>query len=189
MESVLSQIGRSNDGTDPSGFFYVQCQVNLKPQKEWKRDITTDQLVEEMDKKLRQYPGVVYNYSQPIIDNVAEAVAGINASLAVKIFGDNLEVLNSKADSVAAILRTVRGVKDLGILRNIGQPELSIILNQKKMAAYGITIADAETVIEMAIGGKAATRFFEQEKKFDVRVRYEGAYRKSELEIKDLKVP
>ncbi len=189
VESVLSQIGRSNDGTDPSGFFYVQCQVNLKPQKKWERDITTEQLIEEMDKKLKQYPGVVYNYSQPIIDNVAEAVAGINASLAVKIFGDNLELLNSKADSVATILKTVRGVKDLGILRNIGQPELSIILNQRKMAAYGITIADAETVIEMAIGGKTATQFFEQEKKFDVRVRYEGAYRKSELEIKELKVP
>lgn len=189
VESVLSQTGRSNDGTDPSGFFYVQCQVNLKPKKEWARKISTDELIEEMDEKLRQYPGVVYNYSQPIIDNVAEAVAGINASLAVKIFGDNLEVLNSKADSIAAILKTVRGVKDLGILRNIGQPELSIVLNQRKMAAYGITIADAETVIEMAIGGKTATQFFEQEKKFDVRVRYEGAYRKSEREIKELKVP
>ena len=189
VESVLSQIGRSNDGTDPSGFFYVQCQVNLKPQKKWERDITVEQLIEEMDAKLRQYPGVVYNYSQPIIDNVAEAVAGINASLAVKIFGDNLEVLNSKADSISTVLKTVRGVKDLGILRNIGQPELSIILNQQKMAAYGITIADAETVIEMAIGGKTATQFYEQEKKFDVRVRYEGAYRKSDREIKELKVP
>ena len=189
VESVLSQIGRSNDGTDPSGFFYVQCQVNLKPQKKWERDISVEQLIEEMDAKLRQYPGVVYNYSQPIIDNVAEAVAGINASLAVKIFGDNLEMLNSKADSIAAILKTVRGVKDLGILRNIGQPELSIVLNQQKMAAYGITIADAETVIEMAIGGKTATQFFEQEKKFDVRVRYEQDYRKSEREIKELKVP
>ncbi len=189
VESVLSQIGRSNDGTDPSGFFYVQCQVNLKPHKEWERDISTEQLIEEMDTKLRQYPGVVYNYSQPIIDNVAEAVAGINASLAVKIFGDDLDVLNEKADSIAAILRTVRGVKDLGILRNIGQPELSIVLNQKKMAAYGINTADAETVIEMAIGGKTATKFFEQEKKFDVRVRYESDYRKSEREIKNLKVP
>ncbi len=189
VESVLSQTGRSNDGTDPSGFFYVQCQVNLKPKKQWERNITTDELIEEMDAKLRQYPGVVYNYSQPIIDNVAEAVAGINASLAVKIFGDNLDVLNVKADSISTILKTIRGVKDLGILRNLGQPELSIILNQRKMAAYGITIADAETVIEMAIGGKTATQFFEQEKKFDVRVRYEGEYRKSEREIKELKVP
>jgi cobalt-zinc-cadmium resistance protein CzcA len=98
VESVLSQIGRSNDGTDPSGFFYVQCQVNLKPKKEWKRDITTEKLIEEMDAKLKQYPGVIYNYSQPIIDNVAEAVAGINASLAVKIFGDDLQIINAKAE-------------------------------------------------------------------------------------------
>jgi heavy metal efflux system protein len=189
VESVLSQIGRSNDGTDPSGFFYVQCQVNLKPKKKWNRKISTDQLIEEMDKKLREYPGVIYNYSQPIIDNVAEAVAGINASLAVKIFGDNLEKMNSMADSVSQILKTVHGVKDLGILRNLGQPELSIVLNQSKMAAYGVTIADADAVIEMAIGGKTATRFFEQEKKFDVRVRYAGKYRQSEQEIKELKVP
>ncbi|MCC7332229.1 MAG: efflux RND transporter permease subunit [Flavobacteriales bacterium] len=189
VESVLSQIGRSNDGKDPSGFFYVQCQVNLKPKKKWNRKITTEQLIEEMDEKLRQYPGIIYNYSQPIIDNVAEAVAGINASLAVKIFGDNLEVINEKADSIAAILKEVHGVKDLGILRNIGQPELSIILNQKKMAAYGITIADAEAVIEMAIGGKTATKFFESEKKFDVRVRYEKEYRQSPKEIENLKVP
>lgn len=189
VESVLSQIGRSNDGTDPSGFFYVQCQVNLKPKKEWTRKLSTDELVEEMDKKLREYPGIVYNYSQPIIDNVAEAVAGINASLAVKISGDNLERMNAMADTVAQILKTVRGVKDLGILRNIGQPELSIVLDQSKMAAYGVTIADADAVIEMAIGGKTATRFFEQEKRFDVRVRYEKDYRKSEREIKELKVP
>ncbi len=189
VESVLSQIGRSNDGTDPSGFFYVQCQVNLKPKKEWNRDLSTDELVEEMDKKLRQYPGVIYNYSQPIIDNVAEAVAGINASLAVKIFGNNLEEINSKADSISTILRTVRGVKDLGILRNIGQPEISIVLNQQKMAFYGVTIADAEAVIEMAIGGKTATQFYEQEKKFDVRIRYASEFRKSEREIQNLKVP
>jgi cobalt-zinc-cadmium resistance protein CzcA len=189
VESVLSQIGRSNDGTDPSGFFYVQCQVNLKAKDDWKRNISTDELIEEMDKKLREYPGVVYNYSQPIIDNVAEAVAGINASLAVKIFGDNLEKMNSMADSIATILKTVQGVKDLGILRNIGQPELSIVLNQSKMAAYGVTIADADAVIEMAIGGKTATKFFEQEKKFDVRVRYESEFRKSDKEIQELKVP
>ena len=189
VESVLSQIGRSNDGTDPSGFFYVQCQVNLKPKKEWKRDITTEKLIEEMDTKLKQYPGVIYNYSQPIIDNVAEAVAGINASLAVKIFGDDLQIMNAKADSVAAVLRGVRGVRDLGILRNIGQPELSIILKPEKLAAYGILTSEAESVIEMAIGGKTATRFYEQEKKFDVRIRYEKDFRQSINEIENLKVP
>lgn len=189
VESVLSQTGRSNDGTDPSGFFYVQCQVNLKPKDEWTRNISVEELIEEMDAKLRQYPGVVYNYSQPIIDNVAEAVAGINASLAVKIYGSNLQELNTLADSVATILKEVRGVKDLGILRNIGQPELGIMLDKQKMSAYGVSTADCEAVIEMAVGGKTATSFYENERKFDVRIRYEAEYRKSEEEIRNLKVP
>jgi len=189
VNGVLSQTGRSNDGTDPSGFFYVQAQVNLKPREEWKSGRSYEELIEAMDSKLRQYPGVVYNYSQPIIDNVAEAVAGINASLAVKIFGNDLNELNAKADQVAKVLRNVRGVKDLGILRNIGQPELSVVLNQEKMARYGITIADAETVIEMAIGGKTATLFYEDEKKFDVRLRYQEDFRKTEAAIENLKVP
>jgi heavy metal efflux system protein len=189
VNGVLSQVGRSNDGTDPSGFYYVQAQVNLKPRGEWKSGRTYEELIEEMDKKLRQYPGIVYNYSQPIIDNVAEAVAGINASLAVKIFGNDLNELNSKADEVAKVLKNIRGVKDLGILRNIGQPELSIVLNQEKMARYGVTIADAEAVIEMAIGGKTATLFYEDEKKFDVRLRYQAEFRKTESAIENLKVP
>lgn len=189
VNGVLSQTGRSNDGTDPSGFFYVQAQVNLKPREEWKSGRSYEQLIEAMDGKLRQYPGIVYNYSQPIIDNVAEAVAGINASLAVKIFGNDLQELNAKADEVAKILKNVRGVKDLGILRNVGQPELSVVLNQEKMARYGITIADAESVIEMAIGGKTATLFYEEEKKFDVRLRYQEDFRKTEDAIENLKVP
>jgi heavy metal efflux system protein len=189
VNGVLSQTGRSNDGTDPSGFYYVQCQVNLKPKKEWKRNITTDQLVEEMDAKLRQYPGVVYNYSQPIIDNVAEAVAGINASLAVKIFGNDLKTLDHLADLVYNILGQVRGVKDLGILRNIGQPELSIVLDEPKMALYGVTAADANAVIEMAIGGKSVTYLYQEEKKFDIRIRYPEQFRNNEASIADLRVP
>gem|GEM_PF-6123373 len=102
----------------------------------------------------------MYNYSQPIIDNVAEAVAGINASLAVKIFGNDLEKLDELADSVYNILGTVDGVKDLGIMRNIGQPELSIILDEQKMGIYGVTASDANSVIEMAIGGKSASIFY-----------------------------
>ncbi len=189
VNGVLSQTGRSNDGTDPSGFFYVQAQVNLKPREEWKSGRTYEQLIEAMDTKLRQYPGVVYNYSQPIIDNVAEAVAGINASLAVKIFGNNLEELDRKADDVAKVLKNIRGVKDLGIMRNVGQPELTIVLDQEKMSRYGITIADAQTVIEMAIGGKTATLFYEDEKKFDIRLRYQEEFRKTEDAIQNLKVP
>src|SRR4029077_11761821 len=100
VDGVLSQTGRSNDGTDPSGFYYVQMQVNLRPKKEWARSLGVDELVEEMDKELKKYQGIIYNYSQPIIDNVAESVAGINASNAVKIFGNDFDQLVGLANPV-----------------------------------------------------------------------------------------
>ncbi len=189
VNGVLSQAGRSNDGTDPSGFYYVQMQVNLKPKKEWKRKITTEDLIEEMDKKLKVFQGINYNYSQPIIDNVAEAVAGMNANNAVKIFGDDLDKLNDLADSVLKQIENVRGIKDAGILRNIGQPEISVVLDEEKMAMYGVSAADAQAVIEMAIGGKTATKKYEDERKFDVRIRYSPEYRKDENDIMALMVP
>src|SRR5690606_4479425 len=157
VNSVLSQTGRSNDGTDPSGFYYVQMQVNLKPKGEWTRKLTMDDLIEEMDEQLGQYQGINYNYSQPIIDNVAEAVAGMNANNAVKIFGPDLEVLDGLASQVLASIAPVDGIKDAGILRNVGQPEIQIRLHDHKMALYGVTTADAQAVIEMAIGGKTAS--------------------------------
>lgn len=189
VNGVLSQTGRSNDGTDPSGFYYVQMQVNLKPKDEWKRKISTDDLIEEMDTKLKQFQGINYNYSQPIIDNVAEAVAGMNASNAVKIFGDDLDVLNDKANEVIEAIKDVPGVKDVGILRNIGQPEMSVILHDSKMALYGVSIADAQAVIEMAIGGKTASILYEGERKFDIRLRYQESYRRTEDDILRLMVP
>lgn len=189
VNGVLSQTGRSNDGTDPSGFYYVQMQVNLKSKEEWGRKITMDQLVNEMDTKLKKYQGIIYNYSQPIIDNVAEAVAGINASNAVKIYGDDLETLDKIANQVIDKIKDVPGIKDVGILRNIGQPEISVVLDEEKMAIYGITKSDAQAVIEMAIGGKTATEKYEGERKFDIRVRYSKDYRKDEQDIANLMVP
>jgi len=189
VNGVLSQTGRSNDGTDPSGFYYVQMQVNLKPKEEWKRKITMDGLVEEMDAKLKNYQGINFNYSQPIIDNVAEAVAGMNASNAVKIYGDDLKTLDKIANEVMARIKDVDGVKDIGILRNIGQPEISIKFDEEKMALYGVQKSDAQSIIEMAIGGKTATQKYEGEKKFDIRLRYQQEYRKDEEDIMNLMVP
>lgn len=189
VNGVLSQTGRSNDGTDPSGFYYVQMQVNLKPKKEWGRKISLDELVEEMDQKLKKFQGINYNYSQPIIDNVAEAVAGMNASNAVKIFGPDLDVLNEYADQVLAQIKDVEGIKDVGILRNIGQPEMSVQLDEEKMAIYGVTKAEAQAVIEMAIGGKTATTKYEGDRKFAIRIRYDREYRKSEDDILMLMIP
>lgn len=188
VNGVLSQTGRSNDGTDPSGFYYVQMQVNLKPKEEWKRKITIDDLVEQMDKVLKNYQGIVYNYSQPIIDNVAEAVAGINASNAVKIYGDDLDKLDEIANKVIERIKNVPGIKDVGILRNIGQPEISVLLDEEKMAIYGVQKADAQGMIEMAVGGKTATQKYEGDRKFDIRVRYLKEYRKDEDDIMNLMV-
>ncbi len=189
VNGVLSQTGRSNDGTDPSGFYYVQMQVNLKPKEDWDRNIKTDELVEEMDQKMKKYQGIIYNYSQPIIDNVAESVAGINASNAVKIFGKDLNVLDSLAQQVMEQIKNVEGIKDVGILRNIGQPEISVSLDEGKMAIYGVMKADVQSIIEMAIGGKTATIKYEDDKKFDIRIRYQSDYRKNENDIMQLMVP
>lgn len=189
VNGVLSQVGRSNDGTDPSGFYYVQMQVNLKQKEDWKRKISMDDLVREIDDSLSKYQGIGYNYSQPIIDNVAESVAGINASNAVKIYGDDLEKLDEIADQVIKQIDHVQGIKDVGILRNVGQPEISVILDRERMAAYGVTLSDAQAVLEMAFGGKTATQKYEGERKFDVRVRYQQEYRKNEDDMANLKVP
>ena len=189
VNGVLSQAGRSNDGTDPSGFYYVQMQVNLKPKDDWTRPISMDDLVREMDASLTRYQGIGYNYSQPIIDNVAESVAGINASNAVKIYGDDLDQLDGLANEVIKQIEHVPGIKDVGILRNVGQPEVSVVLDREKMAAYGIKVGDAQAVLEMAFGGKTATQKYEGEKKFDIRVRYTKQYRKDENDMASLKVP
>ncbi len=189
VKSVLSQTGRSNDGTDPNGFYFVQFQVDLFPKAEWKRKITMDGIVDEMDKSLSVYQGITFNYSQPIIDNVAEAAAGIKASNAIKIYGDDLDKLDEYANQVIAQIKDVPGIKDVGILRNVGQPEMSVVLDEEKMAIYGVTKSEAQAVIEMAIGGKTATQKYEGEKKFDIRIRYDKDFRKNEDDILMLMIP
>ena len=190
VKNVLSQTGRSNDGTDPNGFGFIQFQVDLKPKKEWSRKISYEDLVDEMDIILKdKYQGITYNYSQPIIDNVAEAVAGFKASNAVKIYGDDLDKLNDLAIEVLEKIKVVEGIKDAGILKNIGQPEISVVLDREKMAIYGVKLSEAQTVLELAFGGKTATQKYEGERKFDVRVRFDQEYRQDEKDIGNLKVP
>ncbi|MBD1366824.1 efflux RND transporter permease subunit [Mucilaginibacter sp. ZT4R22] len=189
VKQTLAQVGRTNDGTDPKGFFDVQIQVDLKNKKTWPSGLTEEELIDQMDTQLRKLPGIVFNYSQPIRDNVDEAVAGVNASMAVKIFGTDFEVLDKKADAVMKVLKDIKGVDDLGVLRNLGQPEFRIELDQRKMALYGVATADANSVIEMAIGGKAATQLYEGERKFDIRIRYQKEYRDTQDKIENLMVP
>lgn len=189
VNHTLAQVGRTVDGTDPKGFFNVEIAVDLKQKKDWPKGVTTESLVEDMNKELSQFPGILFNYSQPIRDNVEEAVAGVPASLAVKVFGQDFNTLNTLANQVMEQLRSVQGVEDLGVLRNLGQPEFRIELNQQKMAMYGVSITDANSVIEMAIGGKAATQLYEGERKFDIRIRYDKDFRNTEEKIEQLMVP
>jgi cobalt-zinc-cadmium resistance protein CzcA len=189
VKQTLSQVGRTNDGTDPKGFYNVQIQVDLKPKDQWRTGLSEEELIARMDEQLNKFPGIVFNYSQPIRDNVEEAVAGVNAAMAVKIFGPDFHTLDSLADRVKEQLKGVQGIEDLGVLRNLGQPEFRVELNQQKMALYGISAADANAVIEMALGGKAATQLYEGERKFDIRIRYQKDFRDTEEKIRRLMVP
>jgi len=189
VKSVMSQTGRPNDGTDPTGFFNAEFFVDLYPKDDWKRDISKDELVSQMQEKLKKYEGVVFGFSQPITDNVEEAVSGVKGSMAVKIIGNDLKYLDTEAKKVFETLKKVEGVEDLGIVKNLGQPEFRIDLDQNKMALYNISTEDCQSVIEMAIGGKTVSQFYEDEKRFDIKVRYSEAYRYSEEKIKELLVP
>jgi heavy metal efflux system protein len=190
VHEVVSQIGRPDDGTDPKGFYDIECLVDLYPKEQWKSHYSKDELINKMQERLdSKYVGAIWSFSQPIIDNVNEAVAGINVNQAVKVFGENLDTLSGIARLVCEKIKTIHGMEDVGILKNLGQPELRIELNRERMAAYGISTADANAVIELAIGGKAATQLHEGEKKFDIRVRYQYPFRKSEAEIGELMIP
>jgi cobalt-zinc-cadmium resistance protein CzcA len=189
VKGIMSQTGRPNDGTDPTGFFNAEFFVDLYPKDEWERDITKDELVAEMQKKLAKYPGIDFNFSQPISDNVEEAVSGVKGAMAIKIFGKDLKFLEKEADSVFKVMEKIEGVEDLGIFKNLGQPEFRISLDQQKMALYNVSTEDAQTVIEMAIGGKTVTQFYEDEKHFDIKIRYEESKRYTEEQIANILVP
>lgn len=189
VKFVLNQVGRPNDGTDPTGFFNIEFHIQLHPEKEWNSKLSKDELIDDMRKELQVYPGIVFGFSQPIQDNVEEYVAGVKSSLVVKIFGDDLFQLEEYADQVADAIKDVEGVQDLNVYRNIGLPELRIQLHDHKMARYGVDMANAQAVVEMAIGGRAATTFYEGDQMFDVRIRFAKEYRDDDEKIGDILIP
>ncbi len=189
VKNAVSQTGRPDDGTDVTGFYNNEFDVILYPEGTWNPHMTKDELIDQMTQKLSIIPGADLNFSQPISDNVEEAVSGVKGSICVKVFGDSLGYMETKAFQIYDILKNVRGITDLGVIRNLGQPELDINLNQKKMALYGVAAADANAVIEMAIGGKAASTLYEGIEKFDIRVRFPAEYRSSVDDIANTLVP
>ncbi|AUD04943.1 efflux RND transporter permease subunit [Spirosoma pollinicola] len=189
VKGVISQTGRPNDGTDPTGFYNIEFLVDIYPQDDWKSGLSKEELIEQMQSKLSVFPGVNFGFSQPIMDNVEEAVSGVKGSIAVKIYGPDQGILETKANEIRNQLATVQGIEDLGVIRTTGQPEMRIELDEHKLALYGVNKAEAEAVIEMAIGGKGATQIYEGERKFDLRIRYDRPFRSSELQISQLMVP
>ena len=189
VRQVLSQTGRPNDGTDATGFYNIEFHVDIYPEKDWESKLTKLQLIDKMQDDLSIYPGIDFNFSQPITDNVEEAASGVKGSIAVKVFGKDLYESEKLAVQIDKILNTVQGIEDLGVIRNIGQPELRIELNERQLARYGVAKEDVQSIIEMAIGGKSASLLYEDERKFNIMVRYSEEFRQNEEEIGKILVP
>ena len=189
IDFILTQTGRPNDGTDPTGFFNIEFNIQLKDEKDWNRKISKEEIIQQMRTKLDQYPGITFGFSQPIQDNVEEYVAGVKSSLVIKIFGDDLYDLEKYANKVAASITKVEGITDINVYKNIGLPELRIQLSDSKMAKYGVNTAEVQAVIEMTIGGQAATKFYENDRQFDVILRFDEAYRDTPKKIGNILIP
>jgi cobalt-zinc-cadmium resistance protein CzcA len=193
VTEVGSELGRPDDGTDPTGFFNCEFYVGLKPYKEqvWQQGSIRNkaELTEDLQKKLAAYPGVIFNYTQPAEDAVDEALTGLKSALAVKIYGQDLQVLEDKAVEIKRILSQIQGFTELTVVRELGQPSVQIDVDRKKTARYGINVSDVEGVIQAGVGGQAATQVIQGERLFDLVVRMKPEYRSSTREIGNLLVP
>jgi cobalt-zinc-cadmium resistance protein CzcA len=177
--SVISQLGRPDDGTDVSGFHNIELLAPLRPTSEWRPGVTKASLTEDMQRDLQQaFPGVVFNFSQVISDNVEEAMSGVKGENTVKVVGPDLRVDESKAGEIVAAMKDVRGVEDLGIFRSLGQPAIRITPSRAAAGRYGLNTGDVAAVIQAAIGGLAITQVYEGEKHFDLTIRWAEAYRR-----------
>ncbi len=186
---VANELGRPDDGTDPTGFFNDEFYVGLKPYQDpaWQGEIRTkSQLIEDMQKKLSAFPGVIFNYTQPAEDAVDEAETGLKSSLAAKIFGPDLATLEQKAQEVKKAISSIPGITHITIVRELGQPSLTIAPERDKIARYGLNVADINTLIETAVGGRAATQVIQGERQFDLVVRMQEPYRRNMDAIKNL---
>ena len=190
VTKVVSQTGRPDDGTDTTGFFNTEYFVDLKPKEEWRPAFrqNKDELIAAMDGELSKIPGVGWNFSQPISDNVEEAVSGVKGELAVKIYGDDLRTLEEKGNQIVSIMSKISGVADLGLFRVIGQPNLNYTVNREAAARFGINVADVQDAIQTAVGGNAVTQVLQGEARYDVVVRYLPQYRNTQEAIDNIRL-
>ncbi len=190
VTEVVDQIGRPDDGTDWTGFFNTEYYVGLEPKEEWRSVFheQKDSLIAAMDKELEKTPGVIWGFSQPIADNMEEAVSGVKGQLSVKIFGDDLRKLEEKGNEIVDLMSKIRGVADLGLLRIIGQPNLTFVVDRPACARYGINVADVQDAIQTAVGGNTVSELLLGEAQFDVVLRYQEKYRDTKEAIQNVRL-
>jgi cobalt-zinc-cadmium resistance protein CzcA len=190
VTQVISQTGRPDDGTDTAGFFNTEYFVDLKPKEKWRPVFhqNKEALIAAMDKELEKFPGVLWNYSQPISDNMEEAVSGVKGELAVKLYGDDLRTLEKKADEVQTQMAAVKGIQDLGIFRIIGQPNLNYTVDRDAAARWGINVADIQDAVQTAVGANTLTQVQQGEARFDVTLRYQKQYRDTREAIENVRL-
>jgi cobalt-zinc-cadmium resistance protein CzcA len=190
VTQVVTQVGRPDDGTDTTGFFNTEYFVDLKPKEKWRSVFREDKerLIAAMDRELEKIPGVIWNFSQPISDNMEEAVSGVKGELAVKLYGDDLRLLEEAGDHIVSVMRDVRGVQDLGLFRVLGQPNLNFIVDRKAAARYQINVADIQDAIQTAVGGNAVSQVLQGEQRYDLVVRYQEPYRNTKEAIENIRL-
>ena len=190
VTKVVSQTGRPDDGNDTTGFFNTEYFVDLKPKDQWRPVFrkNKEELIAAMNRELSQMPGVGWNFSQPISDNVEEAVSGVKGELAVKIYGDDLRTLEAKGDQIVSIMSQIKGVEDLGLFRVIGQPNLNYTVDRAAAARYGINVADVQDAIQTAVGGNAVTQVLQGEARYDAVLRYQPQFRDTQEAIDNIRL-
>jgi heavy metal efflux system protein len=189
VTQVVSQVGRPDDGSDASGFYNTEYFVDLRPRAQWRSQFQTkEDLIAAMDRALGQIPGVIWNFSQPISDNVEEAVSGVKGELAVKLFGTDLKTLEQKANEIQDVMSKIPGIADLGTFEVRGQPNVNLIVDRAAADRFGINVSDVQDAIETAVGGKAVSQILIGEQRYDLTVRYQPQFRENVEEIADIRI-
>jgi cobalt-zinc-cadmium resistance protein CzcA len=185
-----SQVGRPDDGTDAAGFFNTEYFVDLKPKEQWRPVFGEDKerLIAAMNRELEKIPGVIWNFSQPISDNMEEAVSGVKGQLATKVYGDDFKVLEEKADQIVNLMRQVKGIEDLGVFRVLGQPNLNIEVDRLQASRHQINVADVQDAVQTAVGGTALTQVLKGEARYDLVMRYLPPYRETKEAIENIRL-
>jgi cobalt-zinc-cadmium resistance protein CzcA len=189
VKQIVSQVGRPDDGSDASGFYNTEFFVDLLPRSKWRSEFKTkDDLIAAMDKDLSRFPGVDWNFSQPISDNVEEAVSGVKGELAVKLFGTDLKVLEAKAAEIQAVMSRIPGVADLGTFQVRGQPNVNLAVDRDAAARFGLNVSDVQDAVETAVGGKAVSQILIGEQRYDLTVRYQAPFRKTVEDVANTRI-